>query len=220
MTKYNINTELSGPDTTFDTTNALLMRRDVHTSFDERKFVLVPKAGSWVLHVLQSTAELGPLYHNRPVKLRGVAPQFLLTRLAWAILKQVRRFLEAGGTPKAVRFMIRDASGSIRFEEKVLSASELDNVITSRTRSRTGSPRKRPNSEASLSRVREDDDSDRDDDKVETDDDVAYPSPREASRGRSLKRRRLNFSISAEQQEGDPSHSPISTATKKEYDPE
>ena len=80
-----------------DPANALLLRSDIHRSFDELQFVFVPKAdGVLVTHVLASVHELRNLYHNATLHQVGASPQFLLARFAWAIFPYVTAFLQKG----------------------------------------------------------------------------------------------------------------------------
>lgn len=54
-----------------DTGNAMLLRADLHVAFDKPRFVFVPKPSGdngvmrLVLHLLEPSAELEHLYHNR-----------------------------------------------------------------------------------------------------------------------------------------------------------
>ncbi|KAF1812193.1 hypothetical protein P152DRAFT_27841, partial [Eremomyces bilateralis CBS 781.70] len=53
-------------DPTDDARNAILLRSDIHTVFDQKRLVAVPKGSSWVVHVFAPglTGELAKLYHN------------------------------------------------------------------------------------------------------------------------------------------------------------
>jgi hypothetical protein len=55
-----------------DSSNALLLRADIHIAFDKPKFVFVPKPSSnqqcpeqFVIHLIENSTELEFLYHNR-----------------------------------------------------------------------------------------------------------------------------------------------------------
>lgn len=85
-----------------DPANVILMREDLHTSFDQHGFVFVPKAAeneapNLVIHLLKDSQELGKLYHNTKLhSIEGVAPEFLFTRLAWSVFPLLQGFLAAG----------------------------------------------------------------------------------------------------------------------------
>ncbi|KAE8154257.1 hypothetical protein BDV25DRAFT_136181 [Aspergillus avenaceus] len=108
-----------------DTTrNVLLLRSDIHTSFDDKRFTFIPKPKNapinrtesttgrpraYVTHIFKSTKphELTALYHN--VTLQGiseVAPEYLFARLAWTVFENTDSFLQAG---VARRLAIHDA---------------------------------------------------------------------------------------------------------------
>jgi hypothetical protein len=66
-----------------DPGNMLLIRSDLHKSFDNRSFVFFPKGpqGSLVLHMLQQANDLIQIFHN--VQLHPIphcCPEVLLTR--------------------------------------------------------------------------------------------------------------------------------------------
>lgn len=88
-----------------DPANMLLLRSDLHKSFDvDRAFVMYPKGprGSLVVHLLQQDPDICPLYHN--VQMHGVpfcAPQYLFARFAWAVFPFLIDFL-TGRTPRLV----------------------------------------------------------------------------------------------------------------------
>jgi hypothetical protein len=107
MREYNLDRYLPTDLLTDDANNALTLRADLHFAFDRCVFVFVPKPVSsapvdrsssrFVTHVLNQTSEIGPLYHNAALlPLRGVKPEFLLTRFAWAIFPLVAPFVNFG----------------------------------------------------------------------------------------------------------------------------
>lgn len=53
MNKYNDDRDLSGVSLVDDRTNAVLLRQDLHSSFDDRKFVVVPTVSGWIIHFLE-----------------------------------------------------------------------------------------------------------------------------------------------------------------------
>ncbi|KAK1762450.1 hypothetical protein QBC33DRAFT_461377 [Phialemonium atrogriseum] len=77
-----------------DENNLLLLRKDIHHLFDQRRFTFAPKKPDddtpphLVTHVLppHGSVELVSLYHNRILHpLSGVSVKLLLARFAWSI---------------------------------------------------------------------------------------------------------------------------------------
>ena len=99
-----------------DISNAITLRSDLHTAFDDRRFLLTRKASQWVVHFLELTNELGGQYHNRSVSLHNrVSPEFILVRFAWAIFPFLRAFLEVGSS-RRLRVTVKEGDD---FVEKV-----------------------------------------------------------------------------------------------------
>ena len=125
-----------------DVSNAIALRSDVHTTFDEKRFLISRKKSKWIIHFLELTNELGGLYHNTSIKVAtNVSPQLLLVRFAWAIFPLVRVFL-GRGVPRQVRVGVVD-QGSFFEQDKILGAKELKETINP-PKSRNPSPTKRP----------------------------------------------------------------------------
>lgn len=80
-----------------DIRNCWLLRADIHRVFDDRTFVLVPKAGTIVNHFLVQTSVLGKLFHNRQPGQLSVAPEFLFARLAWTVIPLGISFTNSAG---------------------------------------------------------------------------------------------------------------------------
>ncbi|KAF8512996.1 hypothetical protein BDD12DRAFT_118628 [Trichophaea hybrida] len=80
---------VSTTNPTTNVVNLITLREDLHSIFDQRFFVLVPKGSAFHIHFLLVTEDLGPIYHNREV--RGltsvVSPEFIFARFAWAIFR-------------------------------------------------------------------------------------------------------------------------------------
>ena len=75
-------------------------------------------------HCLQSSGDIHPMFHNHKTQLMtNVRPEFLYTRLAYAVLPKVSAFLSSPGLPKRI---IRVKAGSA-FETEIvdLSAKEF-----------------------------------------------------------------------------------------------
>ncbi|KAM3547455.1 hypothetical protein ARSEF4850_010020, partial [Beauveria asiatica] len=96
MFQYSTWEEKAKPD---DPSNAILLRSDIHTLFDAKRIMIVPKQGKWVTHVLYGTAhdELAECYHNVPLQpLTGISLEFLFARFVWTILG-LSTFPSSGG---------------------------------------------------------------------------------------------------------------------------
>lgn len=82
-----------------DTSNALLLRADLHIAFDKPKFVFVPKPSSdpekprLVTHLVEASAELEHWYHNRALHSVGSSIEVLFVRFAWTIFPLLDGFL-------------------------------------------------------------------------------------------------------------------------------
>ncbi|KAI9760929.1 MAG: hypothetical protein M1840_002171 [Geoglossum simile] len=97
MQRYNLQQQSSFIYLVDDVRNRLVLRLDLHSDFDKKKFVFVPKMGMLVTHMLQPTYELGRLYHNIPLlETPDVSIEFLLARFAWSIFPSINGFLAAG----------------------------------------------------------------------------------------------------------------------------
>lgn len=119
MSMYNTSPSLPPDRILDDTSNALLLRQDLHTQFDANRFVFVPKKGAdsagttdIVTHLLMPSRELGMLHHNVQLKpILNVHPGYLFARFVMAILKFSEQFVMEGvdrnilgvdGVPKMV----------------------------------------------------------------------------------------------------------------------
>lgn len=103
MSVYNLNEDIPPKFITCDVENCLLLRQDLHTAFDSKHFVIVPKQRSWRIHFLAHTADYGRLLHNRKPHALMVSPQFLFARFAWAIIGRVKMFASLPGVKIRVR---------------------------------------------------------------------------------------------------------------------
>ncbi|KAF1737590.1 hypothetical protein CRV24_003211 [Beauveria bassiana] len=123
--------------------NAMLMGAQLHSVYDQRQFVIIPKWGAWLVHVLSGphSEELAAVYHNiEPQPLSGLAVEYLFARFAWTVLAQTC-FLEAG-VPR--RLVVRGKDGQPTARE--VSGTECRIMFTpslSRSKSRSQSPKKR-----------------------------------------------------------------------------
>jgi hypothetical protein len=138
--------------------NAILLRSDIHTSFDYKRFAFVPKpklaecsTGSvaYVTHIFCSPEphELTALYHNVAVQpLTGVAPEYLFARFAWTIFQFVSTFLQAGIPRRLVLHNSStdsiDLNDTAKSSVKTLTGEEC-RMLPLRGKSRSASPKKR-----------------------------------------------------------------------------
>lgn len=96
MRTYNSN-PAAAKDTTRvidDVRNGLLLRQDLHSTFDRAVFCLAVKEGVVVPHFLEPTYELGALYHNTTFRLPAADPcvEFVWARFAWSIIPLAASF--------------------------------------------------------------------------------------------------------------------------------
>ncbi|KAL8639317.1 MAG: hypothetical protein Q9228_003635 [Teloschistes exilis] len=125
-----------------DVKNLILMRSDLHTSFDnDKKFVFVPKKpqpdqSNTVTHVLSYSDEYTPLYHNTLTHSIDLIPRpYLLVRFAWAIFPQLEPFLLG----HIERNLLTSAKGLGTFTPEECN----DFTVPRDKRSGTGSPKKK-----------------------------------------------------------------------------
>lgn len=138
--------------------NAILLRSDIHKSFDYKRFAFVPKPKltasstepvTYVTHIFCSPHphELTSLYHNIALQpLTGVAPEYLFARFAWTIFQFVSIFLQAGVPRRLALYETPtdsvDLNTAARFSVKTLTGEEC-RMIPLRSRSRSVSQKKR-----------------------------------------------------------------------------
>ena len=125
-----------------DSCNAILLRSDIHTIFDQKRLVLVPKISAFVVHILApgSTSELVDLYHNVQLQpLAGVAVEYLFARFAWAVFTLAANFLQQGYGRMLV---VRGENGEIRETESTGDQCRQFS-LSQGTKTRSQSPRKR-----------------------------------------------------------------------------
>lgn len=142
MVRYIYAKGQTGSSAIRDINNLILLRSDIHTSFDRRKFVMVPKQGSAsqgmkiVVHMLEHSEELAQLYHNVEVQSVSSIPlTFLFVRLAWAVFPLLEGFLQAN----VERTLLINGQTKTR-----VSAQECRGFTKQRgTRSRTNRSKKR-----------------------------------------------------------------------------
>lgn len=130
-----------------DPSNVMLLREDLHTAFDQLKFVFVPKATAngdptLVTHLLVDSSELCRLYQNTELhSIDGIAREFLFTRFAWSIFCFLQGFLQADIS----RDLLLSTGHRIASSDECKSYKKQPG-----TRSRSGSPNKRLRPESLL----------------------------------------------------------------------
>ncbi|KAK3320549.1 hypothetical protein B0T19DRAFT_477800 [Cercophora scortea] len=135
------------PESSTDTQcpeNAILLRKDAHHLWDVHRFAIVPKAGQWVVHVLDNllSSELSDTYHNLAMlPLRQVAREYLLARFALAILSWKSMFTKQCLRPRALVLLNEDREKEIETLSGPVCRARF--ATSSRSKSRDGSPQKR-----------------------------------------------------------------------------
>ncbi|KAI0153281.1 hypothetical protein GGR57DRAFT_150486 [Xylariaceae sp. FL1272] len=144
-----------------DEANLITLRADIHTLFDQHRFVLLPKTESpgndrsilsvppsLVLHTIlpRGSRELSQFYHNRLAQpIAGIAAEFLFARFALAILRdEVYSFFSGGTIDYAV--CLYDKETGIRRSERLSRDAVRDRgqlFYSSSGRVRSVSPKKR-----------------------------------------------------------------------------
>ncbi|RDW57457.1 hypothetical protein BP6252_13795 [Coleophoma cylindrospora] len=143
MSRYNLNPLLIATMPLEDTSNALLLRQDLHSHFDAHKFVFVPKKTSeetpLVTHLLIPSRELGLLYHNVRLKpIPDVDIAFLFTRFAWSIFTLVAGFLRNG-----VQRAVIGTTISVDGAPRIFNAADCSALVSPKSRSRSPAKRAR-----------------------------------------------------------------------------
>lgn len=140
---------MGSANTLDDLSNALLLQSDLHVAFNKPKFVFVPKPSSnpkypqVVTHLLEASAELEYMYHNRRLQSMRSSVQLPFARFAWTIFPLLDGFLTCQARRRLllVHEIVEDSAVNNGF------VSWENCVQISRKRSR--SPKKRrPDAEA------------------------------------------------------------------------
>ncbi|ROW02555.1 hypothetical protein VPNG_07845 [Cytospora leucostoma] len=142
--------------------NMVPMRQDLHTVWDSHLFALVPKRGSFVVHVLTipdtAISEFATEWHNRPVQegaLDNTGKAYLLAKFAQAVFVLLRPFIAYSAVPRfIVTLETRADDPRHPYEAKegwvpAFSLSEMYSARGSRNPSASADSRKRPRSQAS-----------------------------------------------------------------------
>ncbi|KAI1154765.1 hypothetical protein F4825DRAFT_145323 [Nemania diffusa] len=151
--------------------NKINLRNDIHAAFGNHWFVIVPKNGSYAIHVL-STIEISPRefsaqYHNIPVLQQlqqiptadiptNIPPEFLYARFARAILLLSKPFVaQSPASRRVARYVVRQSSDNPEAAPRTtiewLSSEELHQQYGGGgTRSASPSKRKRESEQKDL----------------------------------------------------------------------
>ncbi|OAA35634.1 hypothetical protein BBO_08663 [Beauveria brongniartii RCEF 3172] len=147
MARYSSQT-LATAGLTNDARNAILLCSNIHSTFNQRRFVFVPKHGSWVIHVLSGMSgdELVDVYHNaQPQQLSGIAVEYLFARFAWTVLSS-GMFLHTGVPRRLITLRQEDGVSGV----SEVSGEECRTMFAPNfgSKSRNHSPRKRVREDA------------------------------------------------------------------------
>ncbi|THW79657.1 hypothetical protein D6D18_09279 [Aureobasidium pullulans] len=128
--------------------NALLLRSDIHTVFDQRRFAITlkplsvatngPVTYGLAVHLFSPglSEQFVKLYHGVAIQpLHGVAPEYLFARFAWTVFAYSAQFLQQG--VKRVLYLVRDGETS----EQEVNGDQCTQLYLSR-KSRSLSPSK------------------------------------------------------------------------------
>ena len=85
MTCYNVASTMG----VHDMNNNLLLRVDIHRSFDQRNWCIIPFQGKPMVQCLGLGRHMVPTYQFRELHPLRVAKEFLYARLAWSIFGMV-----------------------------------------------------------------------------------------------------------------------------------
>lgn len=146
MSRYVLDNQRRSRAAISDVNNLMLLRSDLHTSFDAaKKFVFVPKKpegnrSNMATHLLSSSAEYGPLYHNTlAYSLDPIPRAYLFARFAWAIFPLVEPFL-LHQQPRFLAIVSKEQE-----QPHIYNPEECKEFTVPRSsRSGTGGPKKRP----------------------------------------------------------------------------
>ncbi|KAL8951836.1 MAG: hypothetical protein Q9222_002209 [Ikaeria aurantiellina] len=142
MSDYVLDHQRRSQSAITDVNNLMLVRADLHTSFDKaKKFFFVPKKpqkdrSNMVTRLLSYSDEYTPLYHNiLAYSLDPIPRPYLFARFAWAIFPQVEPFLLSRVTRRLI---------TVAKEQQIFNAEEcMEFTVPRGQRSGTGSPKKR-----------------------------------------------------------------------------
>lgn len=180
MNRYGNNHVSSRPGIN-DDANTMLLRADLHRSFDKRRFTFLPKRHDTIVTHVFGSESLRDIYHNVELNTTYIAPQYFFARFAWTILPLLRPFLKCGHS----RLLL------IQGQAQWASPAECSGLVDPPPRSRPASPTKKSRSptKRSANQMEEDDCASQSPNDDSTPDDLTDDSDRHqtkrARRGRS-----------------------------------
>lgn len=137
MSHYNNDRTLDASNILRDQNNAILLRADLHQAFDHRRFAFFPKnESSFVVHILEHTPDLGPLFHNTQVDICKASIEFLFARFAWSIFPSIAPFL---ASPPNTRLIVRCGNAT---RESIIEEATPTWLAARSAESRSNSPTK------------------------------------------------------------------------------
>ncbi|KLU90792.1 hypothetical protein MAPG_10643 [Magnaporthiopsis poae ATCC 64411] len=161
----------TAPQPIMDARNMLLLRADLHSLFNARRFALVAKSVSdpaaatlpepsaavcLVLHVMAHnySNELVHLYHNRPPQpIRGLAPEFLFARYAWSLFADELYPFFRGNSRYNVLLFNRDTSELEQDSLPRQAVHERMRMYPTYSAKGSKSPKKRPREQGSEDQI-------------------------------------------------------------------
>ena len=150
------NQQRPGTDPVDDARNAILLRSDIHTIFDEKRLAIVPKSSILLVHVVAPgpLIQLTSLYHNVSLQpLVGVSIQYVLARFAWTIFTLSVDFMRQGLSRKLCLYVVDEGTRIVDY-----SGDQCRQLLFSKAESRSQSSRKRQQSVFVTSAEDEDED--------------------------------------------------------------
>jgi len=139
---------------TDDAKNLLVLRRDLHHLFDQRRFAFAAKrsgddggqSAELVMHVFRPimSAQLATLYHNRTLHaLSGISVELLFARFAWTLFSDEIFPFFSGRHEYAVSLFDPETSTVTDNSMRASQIRDKSAVFGSFSRNRTVNPRKR-----------------------------------------------------------------------------
>ncbi|KAG6007883.1 hypothetical protein E4U54_008775, partial [Claviceps lovelessii] len=115
----------------------ILLRSDVHATFDARQFLIVPKNGKWVTHVLYGEVqdELARCFHNVHAQpLTDIAVELIFARFLVEVDgSQHGRFAAQSGFNSGTASSSKRRRDESFVGERDISESDRDGVVSGRS---------------------------------------------------------------------------------------
>ncbi|KAI0835347.1 hypothetical protein F5Y06DRAFT_306306 [Hypoxylon sp. FL0890] len=137
------------PSFIHELSNLMLLRADVHRTFNSKAFTLFPKLRDnnrvLVAHVLDGDGrqldELIGIYQNRILhQLYGVPPEYLFARFAWAILDGTStQLLDTKRPERRIAIRVREEAADGTYNSQIVHVSSREQVPPTTSRPATSS---------------------------------------------------------------------------------